>query len=98
MDAAPGAAEGEIRRMKTNPRKRPVTVADLERVKKKAFKEAADYATAIFLTVLLDKENADKEAIIRVWKEINELCDSVIEGYVSVADLRQVLRDEYGVC
>lgn len=83
--------------MKTNPRKRPVNYADLERVKKKAFKEATDYAVAIFLTVLLDKENADKEIIVRVWHEINDLADSITKGYVSVSDLRQVLREEYGI-
>ena len=83
--------------MKQNPRKRPVNMADLERVKKKAFKEATDYATAIFLTVLLDKEGADKEIIQRVWGEINELCDSIVKGYVSVSDLQQVLKDEYDI-
>ena len=83
--------------MKQNPRNRPVNMADLERVKKKAFQEATDYAMAIFLTVLLDKEGADKEIIQRVWGEVNELCDSIIKGYVSVADLRQTLKDEYDI-
>ena len=82
---------------KLNPRKRPVNMADLERFKKKIFKEATDYATAIFLTVLLDKENADAEIIKRVWHEINDLCDSVVKGYVKVSDLQAVLRDEYGI-
>ena len=83
--------------MKTNPRKRPATQADLLRAKRQAFKEATDYATAIFLTVLLDKENADREIIVRVWHEINELSDSVVKGYVSISDLRNVLREEYGI-
>lgn len=82
---------------KLNPRKRPVNMADLERFKKKIFKEATDYATAIFLTVLLDKEHADREIVQRVWKEINEKCEAINEGYIKVSDLQQVLRDEYGI-
>ena len=82
---------------KLNPRKRPVNMADLERVKQKAFKEAVDYAVTIFLTVLLDKENADKEIIQRVWHEINEKCEAINEGYIKVSDLQQVLRDEYEI-
>lgn len=82
---------------KLNPRKRPVNMADLKRFEKKIFKEATDYAVAIFLTVLLDKENADGEMIQRIWKEINELCEAVNEGYVNVSDLQQVLRNEYGI-
>lgn len=58
---------------------------------------AVDTTVVIFLTVLCDKEHADAEIIRRVWGEVNVLSDSISEGRVNVADLRRVLRDEYGI-
>ncbi len=82
---------------KVNPRRRPATEADVERAKKVAFTEAVNYAMAIFFTVLCDKEQADKEIMQRVWKEVNELSDSVTKGYVSIPDLRRTLNEEYDI-
>ena len=46
---------------------------------------------------MFEKENADAEIVRRVWNEMNELADSVSQGYVSVSDLADTLRKEYGV-
>jgi hypothetical protein len=51
----------------------------------------------VFFTVLLDKEQADKEILHRVWDEVNDLSDSINQGYVTEADLRRVLREEYDI-
>lgn len=51
----------------------------------------------LFFTVLLDKEQATAEILQRVWKEIEDLSDSVAQGYVSANDLAHVLKDEYGI-
>ena len=83
--------------MKQNPRRRPATAADVKRARQEALGIATDAACAIFLTVLLDKERADGEIIKRVWREINELSDSITKGYVSIADLKRVLKDEYDI-
>ena len=56
-----------------------------------------EIATTIFLTVLYDKEFATPEIMQRVGNEINELADSIARGYVSVPDLKRVLKEEYGV-
>jgi hypothetical protein len=82
---------------KVNPRKRPATQVDVERAKREAQDEAVRYAFAIFFTVLWDKELADMEAMQRVWSEVNDLSDSVASGYVSVSDLLNTLKEEYGV-
>ena len=82
---------------KQNPRKRPATQADVERAKREAQAEAIRYAFAIFFTVLWDKESADMEIMQRVWREVNELSESVSAGYVSVGDLMNTLRKDYGV-
>ena len=82
---------------KVNPRRRPVTMADVNRAVEQATNDALTASAAIFLTVLCDKESADAEIIQRVWQEMQELSQSIIDGYVSVADLKDTLRKEYGV-
>ena len=82
---------------KVNPRRRPVTMADVNRAVEQATNDALAASAAIFLTVLCDKESADAEIIQRVWQETQELSQSIIDGYVSVADLKDTLRKECGV-
>ena len=82
---------------KVNPRRRPATMADVNRAVEQATNDALAASAAIFLTVLCDKESADAEIVQRVWQEMQELSQSIIDGYVSVADLKDTLRKEYGV-
>ena len=82
---------------KVNPRRRPATMADVNRAVEQATNDALAASAAIFLTVLCDKESADAEIIQRVWQEMQELSQSIIDGYVSVANLKDTLRKEYGV-
>lgn len=81
---------------RTNPRRRPATMADVAKAKQDAFAEAVRYAMAIMLTVLVDKFNG-RDYLADVWREVNDLSDSVTKGYVSVPDLIRTLRDEYSV-
>lgn len=82
---------------KVNPRKRPVSMEDVRRVKAEVQNEALSLAMAIFFTVLLDKESADLETIQRVWEEVNDLSDSIAKGYVNLNDLRRTLNVEYDI-
>jgi len=82
---------------KTNPRRRPATMADVEHAKKAAHTEAIDYAMAIFFTVLFDKHDATKDELRVFWDEVNELSDSIAQGYVSMSDLKSVLNREYDI-
>ena len=82
---------------KVNPRRRPATMADVNRAVAKATNDTLTASAAIFLTVLCDKENADAEIVQRVWQEMQELSQSIIDGYVSVSDLRDTLRKEYNI-
>ena len=82
---------------KVNPRHCPATQADVNRAAQRATNDALAASAAIFLTVLCDKENADAEVIQRVWQEMQELSQSIIDGYVSVSDLKDTLSNEYGV-
>ncbi len=82
---------------KPNPRKRPATQADVQRAKRDAKNEAVQFAWAILFSVLRDKEGYSIEDLRRVWAEVENLSDSIIKGYVSVADLRTALREEAGI-
>lgn len=84
------------KRVKTNPRRIPVTKADLEKAKTEAREEAVRIAWSIFFTVLRDKHGATIEELRQFWDEVNELSDSIAKGYCTVADLRQILREEAG--
>ena len=83
--------------MKTNPKRIPRTQADVDKAFRAGLKVGQDYATVIYLSVLYDKEFATAEIMQRVGMEVNDLADSVIKGYVTIADLRNTLKEEYGV-
>lgn len=82
---------------KINPRRKPATQADVNKAKKTATDEAVVLAWSILFTVLRDKEGMGIDDLKRIWKEVDDLSDSVVKGYVSVADLRNVLKEELGV-
>lgn len=81
---------------KTNPRRRPATGADVARAWGDGVAAGVSNACAIILTVLLDKFDFG-EQIPEAWAEINKLSEEVKERRVSLADLRCVLREEYGI-
>lgn len=82
---------------KINPRKRPATQADIMKAKKEATSEAISFAWAIMFTALHDKEGFGRVRLKRVWKEVENLSDSVAKGYVSITDLKHTLKEEMGV-
>ena len=59
--------------------------------------KAITQSMARFLTVLLDKEGYDKAGLQRVWREVNELSDSITGRFVTVTDLIETLDDEYDI-
>lgn len=85
------------KKKKVNPRKKPVTQADLKKAKDAAIDEAVGMVWAIFFTVLRDKEGFAFEDLQRVWNEVNDLSDSINQDYVNIADLKNVLKKEAGV-
>lgn len=82
---------------KTNPRRRPASMADVERAKREAGTETTRISWSIFFTVLRDKEGMSNEDLGRIYAEVEALSDSVIRGYCSVSDLRDTLRREAGI-
>ena len=82
---------------KTNPRKLPATQADVEKAKKQATDEAVSLVMTIFLTVLKDKNGFSNEELQDTWENVENLSASIRDGYVSIYDLRTVLREEYEI-
>lgn len=68
----------------------------MRRAKKDAVDEAVTIASAIFLTVLLDKFDA-RDYMREIWAEVNKLSEEIKEGRVSVTDLKHVLKTEYDI-
>ena len=82
---------------KTNPRRKPCSVADLNRAKDKATREAAHLAMAIFLMVLKDDFDFTLEQVQHAWDRLDKLSEEVAEHRINASDLILTLRDEYGI-
>lgn len=81
---------------KINPRRTPATGADVKKALERGVLDGVSNASAIFLTVLVDKFNG-ADCVRDIWIEINKLSAEVAEKRVSVPDLRRVLLEEYNV-
>ncbi len=82
---------------KTNPHKIPVSKADVMKAFNAGLDAGLEGAFTIFLTVLRDKFDFDPDQIARVFQELTSLCDSIDQGYLSVTDLKDVLREEANI-
>ena len=79
---------------KINPRRRPLSEADVNRIQD----NAVHLAFAIFLTVLKDKFGFSNDDIVKAWYEADKLSEEVLkDGLVKLNDLVDVLRDEYKI-
>lgn len=85
-----------MKKKKVNPRRRPATLADVNRAKKEAMDIAITSAWAILFTALRDKEGFGYIQLRRVWDEVNYISDSIDKGYVKLDDLVNELA-EYGI-
>lgn len=84
------------KKKRINPNRIPVSKADLRRAKLDARDEAISLVWSIFFTVLRDKEGYELDDLKRIWKECEELSDSIAKGYCTVSDLRTILKEEAG--
>ena len=82
---------------KVNPRRRPATMADVNKAKKDARREAVEFAWAILFMVLRDKMGFSPEDLSRLWKYVDEYSTQIERGAVTVPDLKTMLKEEAGV-
>ena len=79
---------------KINPRRRPLSEADVIRIQD----NAVHLAFAIFLTVLKDKFGFSNDDIVRAWREADKLSEEVLkDGLVKLKDLVDMLKEEYKI-
>ena len=82
--------------MKTNPKRIPRTEADCRKAYDKGLLDGSVGALTIMLYVLKDKFNADDTQLHEFADAFNYVADSMAQGYVTKADLMQVVKEEYG--
>ncbi len=78
---------------KVNPRKRPLSEADIPKIRD----EAIHLAFAIFLTVLKDNFGFNNDQIVYAWERADKLSEEAKDGRIKLWDLVGVLRDEYNI-
>ena len=81
--------------MKANPRKIPRSQADVDRAKELGRTEGINGALTIMLYTLMDKFGADDAKLSEFADAFSYTVDSIERGYITEADLRKVVREEY---
>lgn len=84
-------------RKKTNPARIPKTQADVDRAYEQGRLDGQDAAMVIFLSVLWDKAGCDAEWMERVGRWVNELAREIVDGDITIADLRNTLKEDYHI-
>lgn len=82
---------------KTNPHRVPKTQVDVDVAYLKGMKYGIKAAAAIFLLTLMDKEHADGEILQRVWREVEDVNQDILDGKVKLPDVLDALKKEYGI-
>ena len=71
--------------------------SDIRRIKRECTENATNYAIILLLSVMHDKHGYGKKRLARVLNQLDNLADSVSEGYVKLEDLRHMIEDECGI-
>lgn len=80
---------------KTNPRRVPCTRADVERAKMAAVDLATKRMLVITVYFLKDKLGLRDEEFTRACMLLNRTFDEVADGTTTLAEIQEVLRDDY---
>lgn len=85
-----------VKRDFTFPRRIPRTQADVDKAYSNGIVEGLNRGIDLMLYVLIDKHDAPMDDVQQLAGELNHAAQCVAEGYVTWADIRQMLK-EYGV-
>ena len=80
---------------KTNPRRIPRTQADVDRAREQGRDEGINGALILVLYTMMDKFNAGDEELKQFADAFSYTVDSIEKGYITEADLRKVVKEEY---
>ena len=81
---------------KINPRRKPATQEDVNRAWGEGCIEGIRCMEAIVLNCLSDKY-ADQVDVGQFWDDLNRLSESYAEGRFTLADIRNMLKEEYKI-
>ena len=59
--------------------------------------DGVSYASAMFMNVLLDKFEVNRDQIQEIWREMGKLSESVLEGRITIPDIKHMLKEEYDI-
>ena len=79
-----------------NPRNIPRTQADVDKAYKRGMNDGLQGASTIMLYTLKDKFGSEDTDLKEFADAFNYTVDGINKGYISEADLRGVIKDEYG--
>ena len=82
---------------KPNPRRRPATMADIERAKKETALAVAQNTMTIYLYSAHDLDFFTDDQLQELLARIEKVSAMVEEGYLTMADMRNVLKQERGL-
>ena len=82
---------------KTNPRKIPRTQADVDKAFERGREAGAKSAIIIMMYALKDKHGASDEELEEFFRSITYTVESINQGYITEADLKTVIREDYGM-
>ena len=80
---------------KTNPRKIPRTQADVDRAYEQGKEAGTELCLTLVMFTMLDRFGATEDQLTEFSKAFHYTLDSLSRGYITEADLRKVLKDEY---
>ena len=81
---------------KVNPRRIPRTQQDVNAAYDAGIAEGLNRGIELMLYVLIDKHDAPMDDVQRLAQELNHAAGCVAEGYITWADIRQMMK-EYDV-
>lgn len=81
--------------MKTNPRRKPATAADVNKACQNGMDFGVEFAINCILYILKDKHGSEDADIKQLRDEFMYLMDSIAKKYVSYADITKTLSCEY---
>lgn len=82
---------------KPNPRRRPVSMADIEKAKKETALAVSQDVMTIYLYAAHDLDLFTDEQLQLLLERIEKISEMVSEGYLTAADMRNALKQERGL-
>jgi len=82
---------------KANPGRRPASYADVLKARAEGKREGILEAFTIFFSALRDKEGFGPKRLRRVLDHMNEYADGIRNGYFTIQDLQDTLREEANI-